>query len=438
MPGPRHFFLFESTRELEEEYDRGALAVDDFIKREIQSSSAYHVVGIPSKWALDSGSFVSAPPRFLVVSIVFDDQAAVNGFIETALHSTSTKLRPLVLGGRLIEGVDLAIEASDHWCLGDAERGLFGTRRTARDLMHVTGEVASLNGTGVNVVMVDRGIDRNYPPGYNYIGGWQVPGGTYPGVTSGGHGTMVLRNVLDLAPNANIWDLPLLPPRITYLGAFLSEAVAAYITMLLDIRVTLSSAYPGPWVLVNAWSVYNRDREAPPGSSDRYTDNPTHPFNCIIAIANWLRIDVVFSAGNCGLFCPDDRCGIRDRGPGRSIFGANSHPDVLTVAAVRTDGLWLGYSSEGPGLLSRNKPDVCAPSEFSEDADAFERNGGTSAPCGLLAGMIAALRSNAAWRTITPQRMRDNIRAHASHHATHDYRTGFGIVDAAATYNAGP
>jgi subtilisin family serine protease len=438
MPAPRHFFLFESTKELEDEYRDGENAVDALIKREIQASSAYRVVSIPSKWKLESKSFTSPPPRFLVVAIEFDNAAALNAFIETALHSTSTKLRPLIIGNRLVEGVDLAIEASDHWCLGDAERGLFGTRRTARDLMRVTGGIAALDGANVNVVMVDRGIDSSYPPGYNYIDGWAGPNGEVPGATPGGHGTMVLRNVLDLARNANIWDLPLLPPRITYLGAFLSDAVAAYITMLFDIIVTLAVAYPGPWVLVNAWSVYSRDREAPPASPDRYTDNPAHPFNFIIAIANWLRIDVVFSAGNCGLFCPDPRCGIRDRGPGRSILGANSHPDVLTVAAVRTDELWLGYSSEGPGLLSLNKPDVCAPSEFSENTDAFERNGGTSAPCGLIAGMIAALRSDAAWQAISPQRMRDNIRTQASHYPIHEPRTGYGIVDAAATYGAGP
>ena len=44
-------------------------------------------------------------------------------------------------------------------------------------------------------------------------------------------------------------------------------------------------------------------------------------------------IDVVFSAGNCGQFCPDRRCGETDRGPGHSIWGANSHPRVLTFGA---------------------------------------------------------------------------------------------------------
>src|SRR5262249_18375501 len=159
------------------------------------------------------------------------------------------------------------------------------------------------------------------------------------------------------------WDMPLLPPRITDLDRFLSDAIAAFLQVLVDIPVA-SGAFAGPWILCNAWSVYDRNREFPRG---HYTNNSSHPFNILISVMDFFGREIVFAAGNCGQFCPDQRCGVRDRGPGESILGANSHPHVLTVGAVRADGMWLGYSSEGPGRLAANKPDVCAPSEFSED-----------------------------------------------------------------------
>src|SRR5205823_643362 len=116
-----------------------------------------------------------------------------------------------------------------------------------------------------------------------------------------------------------------------------------------------------------------------------YSANREHPLNIIVGQAA-SEHDVVFAAGNCGQFGPMARCGVHDVGPGHSILGANSHPDVLTVGAVRTDGLWLGYSSQGPGALYPDKPDLCAASQFSDNEDAYAGNTGTSAACALAAG----------------------------------------------------
>ena len=109
-----------------------------------------------------------------------------------------------------------------------------------------------------------------------------------------------------------------------------------------------------------------------------YTENrpgfPTLPdIRSFSSSTSWppRRFDIIFCAGNCGGVCPDGRCGPNDFGPGRGIWGANAHPSVLTVGAVRTDTSWIGYSSEGPGpgrppfnKLANQKPDLCAPSEF--------------------------------------------------------------------------
>ena len=120
--------------------------------------------------------------------------------------------------------------------------------------------------------------------------------------------------------------------------------------------------------------------------------NPArHPFIQLIDQLAAKNFDIIFCAGNCGGVCPDGRCGPNDFGPGRGIWGANAHPSVLTVGAVRTDTNWIGYSSEGPGpgrppfnKLANQKPDLCAPSHYIEpggDIPPEPRHVGGGGPC---------------------------------------------------------
>jgi len=62
--------------------------------------------------------------------------------------------------------------------------------------------------------------------------------------------------------------------------------------------------------------------------------------------------------------------------------------------AVRSDGLWLGYSGQGPGIahLEHDKANLCARRQF-EDGEGFGPNTSTSAACGLAAGAVALLRT---------------------------------------------
>jgi hypothetical protein len=196
-------------------------------------------------------------------------------------------------------------------------------------------------------------------------------------------------------------------------NAFIATALAALqivVAQITSLPPGLPPAGRGAWVLVNAWAIFNRASEYPPGE---YTENKQvggHPFNNLIGWAAASGIDIVFGAGNCGQFCPDRRCGKTDYGPGHGIWGANSHRDAITTGAVRTDVRWLGSSSQGHGqpLLGLYKPDLCAPSNFRGSHDAFTgdtdepwvgdtgtpyiANTGTSAACGLAAGIVTALR----------------------------------------------
>jgi hypothetical protein len=153
------------------------------------------------------------------------------------------------------------------------------------------------------------------------------------------------------------------------------------------------------------------------------------------------NFDIVFSAGNCGEFCPDDRCGPNDYGPGRSIWGANAHKDVLTLGAVRLDTAWEGYSSEGPGPtpnLAALKPDICAPSQFDGTSGQYPTGTGTSASAAVAAGVVCALRSRWNQTTVSPSDLKNILNATAMKPLGPAWNRclGFGILDAFASYQS--
>jgi hypothetical protein len=225
-----------------------------------------------------------------------------------------------------------------------------------------------------------------------------------------------------------------------------STAHSVYASLIHEIHLRrMLPQWSGPWVLVNAWGVYDTATD-PFGS---YTENREiggHPFiNQVTRAVQHHHLDIIFAAGNCGAYCPSERCGGRDRGPGHSIWGANAHPLVITAGAVRSDETWVGYASQGPApeLLSAQKPDLCAPSQFCETLDAASLSSGTSASCAMTAGVVAALRGNPAWDqgTVTPEALRAALIAGARKPhgpAGWDGRLGFGIIDAAAIIAALP
>lgn len=339
-------------------------------------------------------------------------------------------------------GSDLGFEAADHWCPGRAPGDRFGGRDAARRLIAADRLLAEgLDGRGVQVVVVDRGLDGG-ALGDSFGGGWaHCPGGLPPcrlpgqpertaGVEAVGHGMMVARNLLDLAPGATLHDLPLVPPRITALPRFLSDAHAAFERVLADIRISRSRRPEESWVLVNAWAIFDRSSEVPRGD---YSSNPEHPFNRLLADIDAEGVDLVFAAGNCGQFCADRRCGRYDVGPGRSVHGASAHPGVLSVGAVRADGLWIGASSQGPGpaQLAERKPDLSAPSLFSESHDRATRNGGTSAACATAGGVVAALRQRWPAGQVAPEALRTALRRSARRAGppAWDGRLGWGVLN---------
>ena len=288
---------------------------------------------------------------------------------------------------------------------------------------------AGLTGRGVHVAVVDTGIDGSRIP---VAGGWAPRPGYVPGSSAPNHGTMVAYDVRIAAPDAQLLDYALLTSRAGTWAAFLSDAIAAFADLVERVNAT-----PGRWVVTNSWGLFDRAGDAPIGSAQNYSANPDHPFNQITGALVAAGADVFFAAGNCGADCPDGRCGTGDTGPGASIHGANSHPDVVTVAAVTVTDRRLGYSSQGPGALYSRKPDLAGLSHF-KGSGIYPVDGGTSAASPVAAGVAAALRQARPADRLAPAQLKGLLQRTARDLGGDgwDYDLGYGVIDAAAAVKA--
>jgi len=288
---------------------------------------------------------------------------------------------------------------------------------------------AGMTGRRVRVAVVDTGIDGSRIP---VKGGWSPRPGYVPGSNPPDHGTMVGFDVRIAAPEASILDYALLQSTGPSWTAFLSDAIGAFANL-----IALLQDQPGPLVVNNSWAMFNRAEDAPIGSPENYSANPDHPFNQIVGSLVGAGADVLFAAGNCGAECPDGRCGPADVGRGKSIHGANSHPEVITVAAVTVTDRRLGYSSQGPGGLARRKPDLAAYSHF-KGSGIYPADGGTSAACPVATGVVAALRQKITTKRRSPASMKGLLQRSAADLDKDgwDYDIGYGVIDAAAAVKA--
>lgn len=242
---------------------------------------------------------------------------------------------------------------------------------------------AGFRGKGIAVGVVDNGITAvgrytgNDPKITRVTSGWPSDWGT----RSGGHGNMCATDVLGMAPEAEIYDMRYGGKTIKNV---ISNVIEGYNWALRQFKDTGK-----PQILTNSWGIFEE-------SWDRdYAKNPNHPFIVKMVEAMDEGMLVLFSAGNCGECCADVRCK-KDQGPGRSIWGANGHPRVISVGAVNLRGELIGYSSQGPAALDPRKPDICAVSHFKGyyplPTGGSTCDSGTSAACPIAAGVVALLK----------------------------------------------
>jgi hypothetical protein len=426
----------------------------------------FEVVALPSNAPIPQG--LEIPPaeyrKILIFGIVMSSDRAAAALAKNVREA---------FGDEASVGADLPVNAAQdngyfwsHWCPEEAGYGLFGDRAAAlRTMRAEPAPLADAQLPGeqhVNIVFVDTGLPPALLPPAGAFRGWPVledpshfPGPVrLPGDPLTPHGEMVARNALAVArvrtppanPNLRLLDCPAIPDGIIDFPTFLlSVAAALYQVWGTILWQRVHGPYPNAgWVICNAWGVFDPTLES---TEVPYANNPLHPVARVLKFLENLCADIVFAAGNCGQFCPNDRCHQDYTGPDRNINGANALDAVLTVGAVRIDKLWLGYSGQGPGItemagipaipgrprMAHDKPDLCAPSQFANEDDAGPGpNTGTSAACGLAAGAVALLRTKWSCDARDPARLRSALQQTA----VQPYgppgwqdRTGHGILD---------
>jgi subtilisin family serine protease len=299
---------------------------------------------------------------------------------------------------------------------------------------------AGMAGSGVLVAIVDTGVNIAYlnshgkSPTFDPARSWAPQAGLTPGSMPVDHGTMCAFDVCIAAPNCTLLDIALLSSTAsgpTIMSGFLSDAIRAY-RHLIDVMT--APRRPGEarsLVVNNSWGMFHPSWDFPVGDPGNYSDNPDHPFNRIVGELELVGADILFAAGNCGANCPDGRCqGVT----ANAIYGANGHPQVLCIAGVDTTKQRVGYSTIGPGRLTRNKPDLSGYTHF-RGSGVYPADGGTSAATPVVTGVVAAVRSrrpyNPSDSTSHPAAIRTLMTSTAEDVGTtgYDLEHGYGIVN---------
>lgn len=299
------------------------------------------------------------------------------------------------------------------------------------------------DGEGVLVAIVDTGINmahlnsKGKNPGFDAARSWVPRPGLTPGQLSVGHGTMCAFDACIAAPKCTLLDIALLQTQATggtVMEGFLSDAVRAYNHLINVMRAPRRPGETRSLVVNNSWGMFHPSWDYPVGHPGNYSDNPNHPFNRIVTTLARHGADILFAAGNCGSDCPDSRCqGVTSK----AIYGANSHSQVLSVAGVDTSKTRVGYSSKGPGRLVRNKPDIAGYTHF-RGSGVYPADGGTSAACPVVAGVVAAIRTKRPYVAGNPSRSPSAIRRMFTSTAQdlgtsgYDFEHGYGVVNGCA------
>jgi hypothetical protein len=297
-----------------------------------------------------------------------------------------------------------------------------------------------MDGQAVLLAIVDTGINKAHlaglgiTPNMDTGRSWVPTAGLVPFEAPVGHGTMCAYDALIGAPKATLLDIQLLRAPNSGFTSFLSEAVRAFAHLTAVMKAPTRPGETRSLVVNNSWGMFHPTWDFPVGHPGNYSDNPNHPFNRAVATLESFGADILFAAGNCGTECPDGRCqGVTTN----TIYGANGHPSVLTVAGVDISKTRVGYSSKGPGRLTRNKPDISGYTHF-RGSGVYAADGGTSAACPVVAGVVAAARTKRPYiagnPASSPHAMRELVRSTATDLGVggFDFETGFGVVNGCA------
>lgn len=111
---------------------------------------------------------------------------------------------------------------------------------------------------------------------------------------------------------------------------------------------------------------------------------------------------------------------------------------VISIGAVKADGTYASFSSQGSAIQPTQKPDVVAQGQASyviNQSDIVTTSNGTSFSSPILAGGIVCLWQ--ALPSLTNTEIIQLVRESASQHNAPDYFLGYGIPDLFSAFNQG-
>jgi len=302
-----------------------------------------------------------------------------------------------------------------------------------------------LDGSDVLVAIVDTGINLDYlnahgkGPNFDRARSWAPSTSSFiPGQFPVHHGTMCAFDLCIAAPRCTVLDIAVIKNALNGLSGSLSDTIRAYEHLFDVMTAPRRLGERRSLVVSNSWGMANTSHDLPIGDPGNYSDNINHPICRSVAALEAAGADILFAAGNCGNDCPSGDCLGQVT---KSIYGANSHPDVLCVAGVDITKARVGYSSQGPGRLENRKPDICGYTHF-EGSQVYKVDNGTSAACPVVAGVVAAFRTR--WQydvdepDTYPVALRHYVTSTAGHHMglAYDYNRGRGVVRGCALVDA--
>jgi subtilisin family serine protease len=158
-------------------------------------------------------------------------------------------------------------------------------------------------------------------------------------------------------------------------------------------------------------------------------DGKTIPISRAATLAARKGVIVCNSAGNAAA----SRAGMPN-----TLEAPADADSIITVGAVRTSGLIASFSSYGPTVDGRIKPDLVAQGTAvrcadPEDSSRYTQANGTSLSCPLVAGAAALVLK--AHPNATPFEILNAFRATANNAASPNNHYGWGIIDAYAAIN---
>lgn len=240
----------------------------------------------------------------------------------------------------------------------------WGVERIGAPLVHSTGN----KGAGINVAILDTGIDKNHPD-LSYVWGYDFSGANDPDPQDcDGHGTHVAGTVaaldndigvIGVAPEANLYILKI----------FTDEGTGSYSDAVEAIEWCIGTYYdeiPGNEIQVISMSW---------GSKVEYGDPGIEPW---INQAYNLGIVLVGAAGNEGNF----------PGRGDNVIYPARYENVIAVAATDESDSRAKWSSTGPAV-ELSAPGVNILSTYLDGQYAYAS--GTSMACPHVSGTVALL-----------------------------------------------